>query len=239
MDKYRLELVPTGTLRCGINFGNTVLAGKDENGWPKGIAVDLAIELAKRLSVRVEFVTYDAAGRMADGAGEDSWDVAFLAADPDRASQIAFTAPYLEIDTTYLVPAESPFREPEEVDGDGIRISVSQRSAYDLFLTRSIRKAQLVRSPSPGASVEVFVREKLEALAGIRPMLMDVARQLPGTRVLDSGFMNVRQAIGTPRGRAAAAQYLNEFVEDIIASGLVLETIRKHGILGVSVARPH
>ncbi len=237
MDKNCLELVHTGKLRCGINFGNTVLARRDENGRPEGIAVDLAMELAKRLGVPVEFVTYDAAGRMADGAGQGCWDAAFLAADPDRANQIAFTAPYLEIDTTYLVPAESPLCAPEEVDGDGIRISVSQRSAYDLFLTRSLRHAQLVRSPSPGASVEVFVREKLEALAGIRPMLMDVARQLPGTRVLDSGFMSVRQAIGTPRGREAAARYLDEFVEDIVASGLVVESINKNGIPGVSVAR--
>jgi polar amino acid transport system substrate-binding protein len=232
----RLELTPTGRMRVGINFGNTVLANKDANGTPTGIAVDLAKELERRLGVFIDLITYDAAGRMADGARQGAWDIAFLAADPDRAKEITFTAPYLEIDSTYLVPAESPFWTPAEVDRDGTRIAVSAKSAYDLFLNRNLKHARLVRAPGPNASVELFFREKLDALSGIRPMLIDIAEQHRGTRVLDERFTTVQQAIGTPRGRDAAAQYLNGFVEDVIASGFVAKTVEKNGILGVSVA---
>ena len=228
-----LELTPTEKLRVGINFGNTVLVKKDQNGAPKGIAVDLARELERRLGIPIEFVTYDAAGRMADGARQAAWDVAFLGADADRAHEITFTAPYLEIDSTYLVPQESPFWMPAEVDCDGSRIAVSDKSAYDLFLTRTLRHAQLMRAPGPAASVELFFRERLDALAGIRPMLIDVAEEHHGMRVLDGRFATVQQAIGVPRGRDAAAQYLNGFVEDIIASGFVKKTIEKNGIRGV------
>jgi polar amino acid transport system substrate-binding protein len=234
----RSELTPTGKLRAGINFGNAVLAKKRGDGVPAGIAVDLARELERRLSVPVELITYDAAGRMADGAKAGAWDVAFLAADPDRADEITFTAPYLEIDTTYLVPPGSPLRTLADIDSDGVRIAVSAKSAYDLFLTRNLKRAQLVRAPGPQASVELFFSEKLDALAGIRPILVELALKEPGTRVLDGRFTAVQQAVGIPRGRAAAAQYLREFVEDIKASGFVAKTVEKNGILGVSVAPP-
>jgi len=230
------ELTPTGKMRVGINFGNTVLATRDAAGTPRGIALDLANELGRRLGVSIEVIIYDAAGRMADGAKSGAWDVAFLAADPDRAMEITFTAPYLEIDTTYLVPPQSPLQTSAEVDHDDIRIAVSARSAYDLFLTRNVKRAELVRAPGPAASVELFFREKLDALAGIRPMLIDVAEQHAGTRVLEGSFMTVQQAIGTPRGRDAACRYLDEFVENIIESGLVAQTIQKNGIPGASVA---
>jgi polar amino acid transport system substrate-binding protein len=222
-------------MRVGINFGNTVLACKDVDGSPRGIAVDFARELERRLGVSIEFVTYDAAGRMAGGARQGDWDVAFLAADPDRASEIMFSAPYLEIDSTYLVRDESPFWAPEELDRTGIQIALSEKSAYDLFLTRNLKQATLVRAPGPGASVELFFRDRLDALAGIRPMLIDVAQQRRGTRVLEGRFSTVRQAIATPRGREAAAEYLNRFVEDMIASGLAAEIIDKNAIVGVSV----
>ena len=230
------ELTPTGKLRVGINFGNSVLANKDVNGDPAGIAVDLAYELARRLSVSIEFITYEAAGRMAAGAQAGAWDVAFLAADPDRANQIIFTAPYLEIETTYLVPAGSPLRTVADVDREGIRIAVSDKSAYDLFLTRNLKRARLVRAPDPNSSVELFFMDNLDALAGIRPMLVDVARSHPATRVLDGRFTAVQQAVGTPQGRNAASNYLREFVEDIKVSGLVAKTIEKNGVPGVSAA---
>jgi polar amino acid transport system substrate-binding protein len=234
-----LGLTPTGKIRVGINFGNTVLVKKDSDGTLKGIAVDLSKELGQQLGVPIELVPYDAAGRMADGATQDAWDVAFLAADPDRANQIIFTAPYLEIESTYLVSAGSRFWTPEEVDCDGVRIAVSDKSAYDLFLSRNLKRARLVRAPGPVASVELFFRENLDALAGIRPMLIDVARARPDTRVLDGRYAAVQQAIGTPRGRDAAAQYLQGFIEDIIASGLVARVIERNGVPGVAVARPH
>ena len=232
----RSELAPTGRLRVGINFGNALLAVKDANGTPGGIAVRLAQELSRRAGVPMDIVGYESAGRMADGIR--AWDVAFLAADPDRAGEITFTAPYLEIDTTYLVPAGSPLRTLQDVDREGVRIAVSEKSAYDLFLTRNLKRAQLVRAPSPNASVDLFFNERLDALAALRPVLVDLAEQHPGSRILDGRFTVVTQAVGAPKGRAAASQFLRDFVEDAKASGLVAKTIAASGIRGVSVAPP-
>jgi polar amino acid transport system substrate-binding protein len=225
-------------LRVGINFGNAVLVKKGQDGLAHGIAVDLAEELARRMGVVIEFVTYDAAGRMAQGANEGAWDVAFLAVDPARSEEITFTEPYLEIETTYLVPMDAPFQTPSDVDRDGVRIAVSAGSAYDLFLTRNLKRAQLVRVPTPGASAELFFASRLEALAGIRPMLAAIAKGHPGTRLLDGRFTAVQQAIGTPRVRDEVAKYLREFVEDIKRSGLVAKAIEKNGLSGVCVAPP-
>ena len=175
---------------------------------------------------------------MADGARNRDWDVAFLAADPDRAGEIAFTAPYLEIDTTYLVPSGSPLRTLDDVDREGIRIAVSEKSAYDLFLTRSLKRAQLIRIPGVNASVDFFFAGKLDALAGLKSLLIDVAAGHPGTRVLEGRFTTVQQAVGTPKSREAAARYLADFVEEIKASGLVARTIERNGVRGVSVAPP-
>jgi polar amino acid transport system substrate-binding protein len=230
------QMAPTGKLRVGINFGNALLTSKDANGTPGGIAVDLGRELARRLNVSMEIISFNSAGALADGAKTRAWDVAFLGSDPDRAGEIDFTAAYLEIDTTYLVPAGSPLRTIADVDRDGVRISVSERSAYDLFLTRDLKRAKLVRAPSPNASIDLFFAEKLDALAALRPILVDVAASHPGTRILDGSFTVVQQAVGTLKGRDAGAKYLREFVEDVKASGFVAKTIGKNGIRGVSVA---
>jgi polar amino acid transport system substrate-binding protein len=218
-------MLPIEKLRVGINFGNTVLVNRKPDGTPHGIAVDLANELARRLKVPLEITTYDSAGRMAEGAKTGAWDVAFLAADPARAQEIVFTEPYFEIDSTYLVRDDSPLHSITDVDRDGIRIALSEKSAYDLFLTRDIQHATLIRASSPGASVEIFFREKLDALAGIRPMLDDVARNHAGTRVLEGRFAAVQQAIGTPRGNDTMAQYLRTFVEEIKSSGFVAKIV--------------
>jgi polar amino acid transport system substrate-binding protein len=239
MSSYtRSELTPGGRLRVGINFGNALLASKDTGGKPSGIAVDLAMELARRVNVPMEIIGYEAAGRMADGARTGAWDVAFLAADPDRAEEIAFTAPYLEIDSTYLVPKSSPILTLADVDRDGVRIAVSDRSAYDLFLSRNLKHAQLVRAPGVNASVALFLAEKLEALAGLKPFLVDVADKQPGARVLEGRFTQVEQAVGTPKGREGAARYLREFVEEVKTSGLLARIIEQNGIRGVSIAPP-
>jgi polar amino acid transport system substrate-binding protein len=235
---YISELAPMGKLRVGINFGNALLANKDALGTPGGIAVDLARELTRRVGLPMELVSYETAGRMADGAKAGAWDVAFLAADPARAEEITFTAPYLEIDTTCLVPAGSPLQTLADVDREGVRIAVSDKSAYDLFLTRNLKHARLVRAPGVNASVDVFFADKLDALAGLKPLLIEVAASQPGTLVLDGRFSAVQQAVGIPKGRDAAAEYVRRFVEDIKASGLVANIIKKNAIRGVSVAPP-
>jgi polar amino acid transport system substrate-binding protein len=232
------DLAPTGKLRVGINFQNSVLTRKDPvSGEPGGIAVDLARELSRRLGVPLEIVPYTTAGNMAAAVKSGAWDVAFLAVEPQRANEIDF-APggYLEIETTYLVPAGSTLRTVADVDREGIRIAVGAKGGPDLFLSRTLKHAQLVRAPTTAAAVKVFVSDKLDALAGLRPTLTLDAERIPGSRVLDGRFSVVQQSVGTPKGREAGAKYLREFVEDIKASGLVAQLIEKNGARGAKVA---
>ena len=231
------ELAPTGKLRVGINFQNVLLTRKDPvTGEAGGIALDLAHELGRRLNVPVEIVPFPTAGHLADAVKSGAWDVAFLAAEPQRANVIAFTAPYLEIETTYLVPAGSPFRSVEDVDRDGVRIAVGAKGGPDLALSRIVKRAQIVRAPTTAAAAKMFVTDKLDALAGLKPVLVVNAEQLPGSRVLAGRLSVVGQAAGTHKDRAAGAKYLGEFIEDIKASGLVARVIEKNGVRGLTVA---
>jgi len=222
-------------LRIGINIGNALLARRDPaSGTLHGIAVDLARELARSLDQPAHLVAYDSAGRMADDAKSDAWDAAFLAADAARAHDITFTAPYLEIDATYLVPPSSTLATLEDVDRPDVRLAVSAQSAYDLALKRTITRAQIVRAPNVDASVDLFFAKKLEALAGLKPLLVDVAQKHPGCRVLDGRFTAILQAIGTPTGRDAAP--LHAFVSAAKASGLVARLIEQNHVRGVTAA---
>jgi polar amino acid transport system substrate-binding protein len=231
------QLAPTGKLRAAINFGNPLLTAKDpKTGEPRGIALDLARELGRRLGVPVEIVGYPAPGTLADAVKSGVWDVGLIGAEPQRAQDIAFTAAYLEIEATYLVPPGSPLRTIDDVDREGVRIALLARSAYDLYLSRNLKHAQLVGENSFESTFERFVADKLDAIAGLRAQLVGDVEKLPGSRLLDGRFTAVQQAIGTPRDRPAAAQYLREFVEDIKATGFMARTIEKNGVRGVSVA---
>lgn len=233
------ELAPSGTLRVGINYGNFLLVTSGPNATePRGPAPDIARELAKRLGTPIEFVQFDTAGKLADGVKTNMWDVAFLGAEPLRANEIAFTAAYLEIPSTYLVPAGSPIRTVADVDKEGVRIAVAERSAYELYLTRTIKHAKLVYAKGIDGSYELFVKDKLEALAGLKPRLMSDVQKLPGARILDGQFTGVQQAVGTAKARTAGAEYLKQFVEDVKASGFVGEAISRNGVEGVTVAPP-
>lgn len=233
----RSELAPTGRLRVGINYGNFLLVNKDAaSGEYRGVAVDLARELGRRLEVPIELVAFETAGKMADAVKAGAWDVAFLGNEPARANEIAFTPAYLEIEAGYLVPAGSPIRSIAEVDRDGVRIAVADKSAYDLYLSRSIRHAKLLRTQGIDASCDLFVKDRLEALAGLKPRLLMDAAKLPGSRVLGGRFTAVQQSIGTPRAREAGARFLREFVEEMKASGFVAGSIERHAVPGVSVA---
>ena len=235
----RSELAPTGKLRVGINVQNFLLVNKERSGGEySGIAVDLGRELGKRLGVPVELVAFDTAGKLADAVKSGGWDVAFLGSEPSRANEIAFSAAYLEIEAGYLVPAGSPIRTIEDVDHEGVRVAVSAKSAYDLYLTRNLQRAKLFRAPTVDASYELFVSDKLDALAGLKPRLVMDAEKLPGSRVLEGRFSAVQQAVGTPQGRPAGAKYLREFAEDTKASGFVVKAIQRHAVRGVSVAPP-
>jgi len=232
------ELAPTGKLRVGVNLGNFLLVQRNADGSIRGIVPDLAQELARRLGVAAELRQYEKVGDVADGANKGEWDVAFIGAEPQRAAEIDFTAPYVEIEACYLVPAGSPIRSIGEVDREGVRIAVAGRSAYDLWLSRNIKNAELVRAENIEGSCQVFVKDRLEVLAGLKPRLMEDAAKLPGSRILDGSFTAVQQAIGTPKGRPEGAAYLRKFAEDIKASGLVAQLIERHGVRGLSVAAP-
>ena len=238
-EQLRSELAPTGVLRAGINMANFLLVtGRRDDDAPQGVAPDMASAVAERLGVEVIYVPYETPGQLADDATKGVWDVGLIGAEPARAEHIAFTAAYVEIEATYLVPAGSPIQAIVDVDRPGVRIAVAARSAYDLYLTRNIQHAELLRVAGLNASYDLFVNDKLDALAGLRPRLMSDVEKLPGARLLDGQFTAVQQAIGTPRDRGAAAAFLRDFVEEAKASGLVGQFIERHGVKGLSVAPP-
>lgn len=221
-DDAKAQLAPGGKLRVAMNYGNIVLAQKDPaTGAPRGVSADLARELARRLGVQPEFIEYDTAGKVAGDAASGKWDVAFLAIDPTRAEVITFTPPYVLIEGSYLVRNESPLTRIDEFDKEGLRIAVGLRTAYDLFLTRTLKKSTLVRSATSQSAIDQFVSDKLEAAAGVRQPLVRYASQNPGYRVIPGTFTNIRQAMGTPKGRDAGAKYLTSYVEEMKASGFV------------------
>jgi polar amino acid transport system substrate-binding protein len=235
----RSALAPGGKFRVGINHSNFLLVNPGSPiAAPTGIAADLALELGKRAGVPVEMVSFDAAGKLADAVRDAAVDAGFLASEAERANVIEFSPAYLELPATYLVPPGSPIRSLAEVDREGVRIALSGRSAYDLYLTRTLKKAQLVRAEGIPASFKLFVDQKLDVLAGLKPGLMSEARKLPGSRVLDGQFTAVQQSVGIPKGRGAAARFVREFIEDVKRSGLVAQLVEKHAVKGVNVAPP-
>jgi len=230
------DLAPSGTLRAAINFGNPVLAQKNANGEAGGVSVDLARELARRLGVPLELRSYDAAGKVFADAKSGAWDIAFIARDPQRANEVEFTAPYVIIEGTYLVPEGSPLRTVQDVDRDGVRVAVGRGSVYDLYLTRTLKRAQLVRAPTSPEAPELFLKQKLDAAAGIRQQLVQSARQQPGLRVMEDRFMVIEQAMAMPRGRPLAVRYLREFVDEMKASGFVAASLQQSGQKDAAVA---
>jgi polar amino acid transport system substrate-binding protein len=232
------ELAPSGKLRAAINFGNIVLAQKDPaGGEPRGVSAELARELAKRLGVPIEYVTFDAAGKVFDALKAGAWDVAFLAIDPDR-SGIEFTGPYVVIEGAYLVPANSPLQTNEDVDRDGVRVAVARGSAYDLYLTRALKRAQLVRESSGPQALDMFRKDRLEAAAGVKQPIVLFAKDHPDTRVIPGRFMVIEQAMGTPKGRDASVRYLREFIEEMKASGFVAKALKASDQPDAAVAPP-
>jgi polar amino acid transport system substrate-binding protein len=216
------ELAPTGKLRATINFGNPVLAQKDPiTGEPRGVSVELARELGRRLGLEVELVTFDTAGNAFAALQSRACDVGFLAIDPARAADLAFTAPYVTIEGTYLVRSTSALRSIEDFDREGIRIAAGKNTAYDLHLSRALKHATLVHAPTSVAAIELFLRDELDAAAGVRQPLVAFAQANPGLRVIEGRFMVIEQAMAMPKGREAGARFLDAYVEEMKASGFV------------------
>jgi polar amino acid transport system substrate-binding protein len=231
------ELAPTGLLRAAINMGNFLLVtGKTASGDPQGVAPDMAAEIARRLGVPVRYVPFERPSTLADAAGTNTWDIGLIGAEPQRAAKIAFTDAYCEIEATYLVHPGSPFNSVADVDRAGVRISVRRGAAYCLWLERNIKHATVMSFEAADAPLNQFMSEKLDALAGLRPGLLDDVKKVPGGKVLPGNFMTVQQAIGTGKPNTAGVKFLQEFVTDAKKSGLVARLIEKHHVAGLSVA---
>jgi polar amino acid transport system substrate-binding protein len=233
----RDQLAPNGRLRAALNYSNFLLvsARAPEH---TGVAPDLARELARRANATVEFVGYENAGLVADAAKANAWDIAFIGAEPARAREIRFTPAYVEIEATYLVPAHSSIRTIEDVDRDGVRIATTARAAYTLYLQRTLRYATLVEADGIQGSFDLFAASRLDALAGLRPRLLEDVQKLPGARLLEGRFTAVQQSIGVPQQHAAAAAYLIAFADEIKSSGLLRTIIDRHDARGLSIPAP-
>jgi polar amino acid transport system substrate-binding protein len=231
-------LAPTGVLRASMNLGNPILASKDGGtGEPVGVSIDLARAFGDRLGVPVELVVFDAAGKSVEAVAAERADIGFFAIDPLRGADIAFTAPYVLIEGSYLVREASPLTHNDEVDRDGVQVTVGKGSAYDLFLSRELKHAQIVRAPTSPTVVQTFLAQGLDVAAGVRQQLEADRQRHAGLRLLPGRFMVIQQAMGTPKSRgAAAARALGDFVEEMKASGFVAQALQRHGIDGASVA---
>jgi polar amino acid transport system substrate-binding protein len=231
------EIAPHNILRVALNLANFLLVNLDQDKEPIGIAPSLALEIAKKLNIDLQFLPYATPGEIAEDAQKDIWDMALLAIEPARAEVIDFSSAYLEIESTYLVPARSSIMGIDEVDQPGVRIAVMEKSAYDLFLSRSIKHAQLIRSKSMDESFDVFVSDKLEVLAGLKPRLIQEQQRLEGSKILPGRFTAVQQAMGLPKGSQLGINFIRSFVLEAVRSGHVEKIIKTHGIQGVNVAQ--
>ncbi len=233
----RAELAPAGKLRAGMNWGNTLYTQKDAAGEPRGVSVDIMHELAARLGVPLELVMHATPGEVADAVDKNTWDVAILAIEQARAEKIAFSPPMSEIEATYVVRKDSPLKSVAQVDAAGVRIAAPLKAGYELFLARTLKSATLVHTKSFAESIEVFNARGADAVAGLKPNLLESMAKMPGGRMLEGKFMTVNHGLGTPRARSAGAAFLKAFVEDMNASGFVARSIERHGVRGLSAVK--
>ena len=233
----RAAFTPTGVLRACINLGNPILAGRDATGAPCGVSVDLATQLAARLGTPLELVVFDTAAKSVAAITQEQADVGFFAIDPLRGAGLHFTRPYILIEGCYLVREGSPVRENGQVDAAGTTVMVGQGSAYDLYLTRELKQATILRASTSPAVMQEFLAQGADVAAGVRQQLEADAARHPGLRLLPGRFMVIEQAMGMPRSRSAeAAAFLAAFVEDLKRSGFVAEAMQRHRIEGALVA---
>lgn len=238
-DQARAELAPTGVLRAGINLSNFLLVtGRSANGDPEGVSPDVARAIADSLGVPVKYVPFKSPGELADQAGKDVWDIGLIGAEPQRAAVMTFSAAYVEIEATYMVPPGSPIKSIAEVDRKGVKIVTSARSAYGLWLENNIKNAELIQVAGLDGAFNKFVEDKIDVLAGLRPGLLKDIAKMPGATILDGKFSAVQQAVGCNKPCTAGAAYLAAFVEQAKKSGLVASLIEKHKVKGLSVAPP-
>ncbi|HEY4166539.1 MAG TPA: transporter substrate-binding domain-containing protein [Reyranella sp.] len=238
-DKARSELAPTGVLRAGINLSNFLLVtGRTANGDPVGVAPDMAAAIAESLGVPIKLVPFKSPGELADHAGKDIWDIGLIGAEPQRAAVMTFSAAYVEIEATYMVPPGSPITSIDQVDRKGVKVVTSARSAYGLWLENNIKNAELIQIAGLDGAFNKFKDDKIDVLAGLRPGLLKDIAKMPGATILPGKFSAVQQAVGCNKPAAEGARYIAHFVENAKKSGLVASLIEKHNVKGLSVAPP-
>ena len=238
-DKARAELAPTGVLRAGINLSNFLLVtGRTASGDPVGVAPDMAGAIAESLGVPIKLVPFKSPGELADHAGKDIWDIGLIGAEPQRAAVMTFSAAYVEIEATYMVPPGSPITSIDQVDKKGVKVVTSARSAYGLWLENNIKNAELIQIAGLDGAFNKFKDDKIDVLAGLRPGLMKDIAKMPGATILPGKFSAVQQAVGCNKPAAEGARYIAHFVENAKKSGLVASLIEKHKVKGLSVAPP-
>lgn len=237
MHSIRNSLAPHGVLRVALNFGNPVLAKRHaQSNQPYGVSIDLAQELSRRLDLELQFISYDAAGHVFADVDNDVWDVAFMAIDPKREERVSFTQPYVIIEGTYMVKTDSLLQSVADLDHDGIRIAVGQGAAYDLFLSRHLQHATLVRASTSATAIDTFVDQALDAVAGVRQPLLSYAATHPGYRVMSGHFTAIEQAMAVPYNRRAVRDTLDAYIGELKASGFVAEALARSGEKAATVA---
>jgi len=232
------EFVKAGKLRAAFGMNPTIAAKDAASGQLRGPALTLAQALAKRMNVDLVPVEYPSPGSVLPGLETKAWDVTFLAVDPGRAGMVDFSTPYAQSDFTYLVPGDSPLRASADADRTGIKIATVRNDASALLLTRLTKNAELVRTDNINAAVEALRAGQANAVGAPRAVLIVQSAKLAGSRVLDDGFAPVRYAAVVPKGQADFLAYINEFVEEAKASGLVKQAYETAGIRGIQVAPP-
>ena len=238
LDAARSELAPTGKLRAGMNLGNSLFTTQDAaTGELRGVSVDLMRELASRLGVPVDFVVHATPGDVADAVDQGTWDVAILAIAQARAQTIAFSPAITEIEATYVVHKDSVLKSVEQVDASGVRIAAPEKAGYELYLTQTLRNATLIRTKAGSASIDLFKERRADALAGLKPDLLNAMGKMPEARMLEGKFMTVNHGFATPRARRAAAEYLKVFAEEMIASGFLARSIERQGVQGLTAVK--
>ena len=238
--EVRAQLAPHGVLCAAVYLGNFLLVtGRTSTGEPTGIAPDICRAVAKRLDVSLELTGYETQDQVVDAAATGKCGIVLVGSDPARAQKITFTPAYAELEATYLVPVNSPIQDISQVDRSGIRIASFFKGAYDLWLQRNLKHATLVHADSIQASNELFISERLDALAGLKTGLVTFAKKHPGFRILEGQFTGIQQAIATNKSNFAAIEFLNSCVEEFVRSGLVADLIRQYQVLGVSAAPVH
>src|SRR6188768_3061067 len=234
-DKARAELAPTGVLRAGINLSNFLLVtGRSATSEPEGVAPDVAREIANSLGVPIHYVTFKSPGELADQAGKNVWDIGLIGAEPQRAAVMTFSASYVEIEATYMVPPGSPIKSIAEVDRKGVKVVTSARSAYGLWLENNIKNAELIQISGLDGAFNKFKDDKIDVLAGLRPGLLKDITKMPGATIFDGKFSAVQQAVGCNKPATAGAAYIAAFVEQAKKSGLIASLIKKHKVNGLS-----